>query len=347
MRGGPILCVDDDPLNLALLRQTLQESYDVVFATSGEGALRAVTRHAPSLILLDVQMPDLNGYEVCRRLKNNPVTSDIPVLFVTNMADVGDEEAGFEAGGVDYLTKPVSPPIVRARIANHLSLVRVNMLENSYRDAVFMLGKAGHYNDEDTGVHIWRMAAYSRALAGLMGWSEERCDLIEMAAPMHDTGKVGIPDAILKKPGPLTPEEWEVMKTHSTIGHDILAGSDAPVFKLAAEIALNHHERWDGRGYPNGLAGTAIPESARIVAVADVFDALSMRRPYKAPWPLAQVVATLRHDAGAHLEARLVDAFLDGLPRILAIKTEWDAREHAAAGPAWHVPSPPAATAPA
>jgi len=327
MRTGPILCVDDEPNNLGLLRQILRHDHDLVFALTGTEALRAVARHRPALVLLDVELPDLDGYQVCRLLKTEPASRDTPVIFVTNLAGVGDEQAGFAAGGVDYITKPVSPAIVRARVATHLSLVRAAILEDSYRDAIFMLGKAGHYSDEDTGVHIWRMAAYARVLAEAMDWPAARCDLLEMAAPMHDTGKIGIPDAILKKPGPLTVAEWAVMKTHSRIGHEILSQSEAPVFALAAEIALNHHERWDGSGYPQGRAGREIPESARVVAVADVFDALSMKRPYKDAWPLERVLTTLQEAAGSHLDAQVVDRFMGLLPTILKLKALWDARE--------------------
>jgi len=195
-----------------------------------------------------------------------------------------------------------------------------------------MLGKAGHYNDTDTGAHIWRMAAYSRSLAEAVGWGRDRCSLLELAAPMHDTGKIGIPDAVLKKPGKLDAEEWTIMKTHTSIGHGILKQSNAPMFQLAGEIALNHHEKWDGSGYPNGLSAEDIPESARIVAVADVFDALSMKRPYKDAWPLDKTLEFLKENAGSHLESRLVDAFMDILPTILAIKADWDARELALAG---------------
>jgi putative two-component system response regulator len=207
-----------------------------------------------------------------------------------------------------------------------LSLVRASKLDASYRDAIYMIGEAGHYNDNDTGLHIWRMAAYSYSLALAAGWNDDAADLLEMAAPMHDTGKIGIPDAILQKPDKLTAEEWIIMKQHSRIGYDILSKSNASVFQLAAEIALHHHERWDGNGYPDGLAGEAIPESARIVAIADVFDALSMRRPYKEPWPIERILPTLHELSGSHLDKRLVTIFINIMPRILEIKAEWNSR---------------------
>lgn len=327
MLSRPILIVDDEPNNLAVLRQILKDDYPLVFARSGTAALAGAVKHLPSLILLDIQMPDLDGYAVCQRLKDNPATETIPVIFVSALSEVGNEAAGFAAGGVDYILKPVSAPIVLARVRTHLSLVRASDLEKSHRAAIYMLGEAGHYNDADTGVHIWRMAAYSRALAEAVGWQAERVAMIELAAPMHDTGKVGIPDAILRKPGPLTEAEWAVMKTHTRVGCQILSKSDAPLFRMAAEIALGHHEKWDGSGYPEALSNTTIPESARIVAVADVFDALSMKRPYKEAWPLERVLAALDKGAGQHFEPRLIEVFHRILPIILEIKAQWDARE--------------------
>jgi putative two-component system response regulator len=323
----PILCVDDEPTNLGILRQVLKHSYPLVFARNGAEALIAVAKHRPSLILLDVEMPEMDGYEVCRRLKRNPLTENVRVIFVTSHSDEPDETAGFEAGGVDYITKPISAAILRARVGLHLSLVRAEALENSYRAAVYMLGEAGHYNDEETGVHIWRMAAYARALAEALGWDDESCSLIELAAAMHDTGKIGIPDAILKKPGKLDAEEWEIMKTHTRIGHDILVKGEVPLFQLAAEIALHHHERWDGTGYPQGLAGEDIPESARIAAVADVFDALSMKRAYKEAWPFQQVLVTIKESAGKYLDPQMVSRFLELQPRILEIRNRWNPLE--------------------
>jgi putative two-component system response regulator len=326
MLSGPILCADDEPYNLGILRMALKDHHPLVFARSGEETLNAVTKHHPVLILLDVQMPDMDGYEVCRRLKANSDTQDIPVIFVTGMTQEIDEKVGFDVGAVDYITKPISVPIVQARVQTHLSLVRADKLQKSYHDAIHMLGKAGHYNDTDTGAHIWRMAAYSRSLAEAIGWEAEQCCLLELAAPMHDTGKIGIPDAVLKKPGKLNEEEWKIMKTHTSIGYGILKQSNAAVFQLAAEVALNHHEKWDGSGYPNGLSGKAIPESARIVAIADVFDALSMKRPYKDAWPLNDILDFLKQNAGTHLDSHLVDAFMNILPTILDIKADWDTR---------------------
>jgi putative two-component system response regulator len=328
MPTGPILIVDDESANLAALDQILSSDYPLVFASNGRDAISAVKKHRPSLILLDVQMPDMSGYAVCQHLKENPDTSDTPILFVTSLSDIDNESEAFKVGAVDYLTKPVTPAVVKARVRTHLSLVRASKLERSYCDAISMLGSAGHFNDTDTGVHIWRMAAYAKLLAIEIGWKTESANLLELAAPMHDTGKIGIPDSILKKPAKLDAGEWIVMKTHTTIGHGILSQSDAPVFQLAAEISLRHHEKWDGTGYPDGLRGDAIPESCRIVALADVFDALTMRRPYKEPWPIDEVVKTIRQGYGSHFEPRIVDAFSKVLPEILETKMQWDAREH-------------------
>ncbi|WP_434629726.1 response regulator [Chromobacterium sp. CV08] len=326
MQQAPLLIVDDEPQNLAALRQVLAPHYPLVFARSGGEALAAADKHHPALVLLDIEMPDMDGYTVCRRIKSDRQIGATPIIFVTSLSEAGNEAAGFEAGAVDYIVKPISAPIVQARVRTHLSLVQATQLEKSHRDAIYMLGQAGHFNDTDTGVHIWRMAAYAAELAAACGWGADACHQLELAAPMHDTGKLGIPDAILRKPGRLTPEEWEIMKTHPRIGHDILIRSEAPVFRLAAEVALRHHEKWDGSGYPDGLKELAIPESARIVALADVFDALTMRRPYKEAWSLEMALDALQKGCGTHFEPRLVALFQSILPRILEIKDGWDER---------------------
>lgn len=324
MHTRPILVVDDEPSNLDVMREILGTRYKLVFATSGRDALLLAAKHAPSLILLDVQMPDLNGFEVCKALKSDALTTHTPVIFVTSLAEAGHEAGGFEMGAVDYIVKPLSPAVVRARVSTHLSLVKASQLERSYKDAISMLGEVGHFHDEDTGEHIWRMAAYARCLALACGWDEDQANTLELAAPMHDTGKIAIPDSVLRKPGKLDATEWDIMKTHARIGHDVLARSDAPVFRMAAEVALRHHEKWDGSGYPDGLRGTAIPESARIVAVADVFDALSTRRPYKQPWPLEQVLDYMKRSSEQHFEPRLVEIFLGVLPQVLDLQRRWN-----------------------
>ncbi|MBL8481016.1 MAG: response regulator [Rhodocyclaceae bacterium] len=327
MPARKILVVDDEPTNLQLINSILGRDYRLVFARSGVEALQAAEKHRPALILLDVCMPGMDGYAVCRTLKAQVDTAAIPVIFVTALSEDSEESCGFDAGAVDYITKPFSPAVVSARVRTHLSLVRANELAQSQRDAIHMLGRAGHYNDTDTGVHVWRMAAFARALAEAIGWSQEDAEQLELAAPMHDMGKIGIPHTILRKPAALDAQEWAVMKTHARIGHDILSTGEAPLFKLAAEVALRHHEKWDGSGYPDGLTGTAIPQSARIVAVADVFDALSMKRPYKPAWPLARVLDTIKDGTGKHFDPELVEALGRRVTCIVELKAEWDERE--------------------
>ncbi|MEI8170067.1 MAG: HD domain-containing phosphohydrolase [Rhodoferax sp.] len=323
MNHQTILIVDDEPLNLLLMESILSAHYTLVLARNGRETLEAVARHSPALVLLDVGLPDMDGYALCREIKKIDAGQQVQVIFVSSYTDTAHEAAGFEAGGVDYIFKPVLPQIVLARVSAHLALVRSSTLEQSYRDAVLMLGHAGHYNDTDTGAHIWRMAAYARALANAIGWKAERCDRLELAAPMHDTGKLGVPQKILRKPAPLEAWEWTIMKTHPQIGHDILSKSQAPVFQLAAEIALRHHEKWDGSGYPNGLQGLDIPESARIVALADVFDALSMKRPYKEAWPTEKIMAHIAANAGTHFDPAMVRVFFEILPELLQIQQHW------------------------
>jgi putative two-component system response regulator len=318
-----ILVVDDEASNLAVMREILGDDYKLVYAKDGASALAAAEKHRPALVLLDIQLPDIDGYEICNRLKKNPITEHIPVIFVTALDSELNEEVGLEMGAVDYIIKPFSPDIVKARVRLHLSLVKTSKLEESYREAIHMLGAAGHYNDNDTDVHIWRMSAYAVRLAEECGWEFEKSKLLELAAPMHDTGKIGIPDAILRKPDKLTEDEWVIMKTHSEIGFDILNRGNADVFQMAAEIALYHHEKWDGSGYPRGIAGEEIPESARIVAIADVFDALTMERAYKKAWSVEESMEEIKKNSGSHFEPQLVEVFERILSDILAIKKQW------------------------
>ncbi len=327
MRPGLILIVDDEPTNLQVAREILSPHYSLIYANNGKNALVSALKHQPSLILMDIDMPDLSGYEVCKQLKNQPETEDIPVIFVSNLNEVGHEMIGFESGAIDYIVKPISPPILIARVKAHLSTVQLSKLEKSYRSAVYMLGTAGHFNDNDTGVHIWRMAAYARKLAESIGWNETLCKQIELAAPMHDTGKMGIPGQILRKPGKLDAAEWEVMKTHTTIGYSILNKSDAELFQMAAQIALRHHEKWDGSGYPDNLKGEAIPQVARIVAIADVFDALTMERPYKKAWPVQEALSFIQDNSGQHFDPELVPVFLNMQDALLQIKDRWEQAE--------------------
>ena len=318
-----VLLVDDEPNNLKVLQQILKDRYQLLFAINGAKALVAAREHQPDIILLDIMMPDMDGYQVCTHLQADPLTAKIPVIFVTAMGEMENEAHGFDVGAVDYIQKPVSGPIVLRRVQTHLSLVRVDELDRLARAAIEMLGDAGHYNDPYTGDHIWRMAAYSAALAKAAGWAPSQVAMMKLAAPTHDTGKIGIPHGILKATRPLTEEEWAIMQTHSQIGYDILGKTDNPVFKMAAEIARHHHEKWDGSGYPLGLAGEDIPEAARIVTIADVFDALASKRPYKEPWPLEKNLETLQNMAGSHFEPRLLALFVEIMPEILCLKAAW------------------------
>ncbi|MEB1665594.1 HD domain-containing phosphohydrolase [Xanthomonas campestris pv. campestris] len=324
MPARPLLCVDDESSNLATLRQLLRDDYPLVFAKSGGEALDAVARHAPALILLDVELPDMDGYAVARTLKQDPDSTAIPILFVTSRSTEHDERTGLEAGAADYVSRPYSAALLKARIATHLTLAENARLAQQYRDAIHLLGTAGQGQDADTGAHIWRMSAYARLLAEKVGWPPAQAQLLEDAAPLHDAGKIAVPGSILHKPDSLDEHEREVVRQHPQVGHDLLRHGRGPLFQLAADIALHHHECWDGSGYPQGVAGDAIPEAARIVAVADVFDALCGRRAYKSPWAVEDAMRKLDSMAGKQLEPRLVHAFRDALPQMLQIKDAWD-----------------------
>ncbi|MBL7204030.1 MAG: two-component system response regulator [Desulfobacteraceae bacterium] len=341
-----VLVVDDEPNNLQLLGQILQD-YQLSFATDGTKALDVAWKVKPDIILLDIMMPEMDGYETCRRLKADPETSKIPVIFVTAMEKMEDEYRGFEVGGVDYITKPVSAPIVLARVRTHLALYDQNRLleevvqqrtkqlrqafqkiETYSLDSIYRLTRASEYKDEDTGAHIQRMSHYSAAVARKMGLGENVIKSILYGAPMHDVGKIGIPDRILLKPGKLDAEEWEIMRQHTTFGGKILEGSKAGYLKLGEVIALTHHEKWDGSGYPKGLKGKEIPKVGRIVAIADVFDALTTKRPYKEPFPLDKSYRIIREGLGSHFDPDVVDAFFAVEDEILEIKEKYkDERE--------------------
>ncbi len=338
-----ILIVDDNIKNLQVLGTLLmEENYEVSIAGNGKEAILEVMNNPPDLILMDVTMPVMNGFEAVKRLKENTATMDIPVLFITAMNEEADEEKGFLLGAEDYITKPVRAPIVKARVKLHLALnnqkrlleQQVNKrteelyklnreLEDTRLEIIRRLGRASEYRDNETGNHIIRMSKVSRIIAVGSGLSDGECDLILNASPMHDIGKIGIPDNILLKPGKLNPEEWEIMKTHVTQGAEILQGHNSRLLKTAVEIALTHHEKWDGSGYPNGLKGGNIPLSGRISAVADVFDALTSVRPYKKAWSVEKAVELLKNERGRHFQPGLVDIFLSALPSILEISSQY------------------------
>ncbi len=318
-----LLLVDDEPTNLQVLRHVLQADYRLLFATDGARALQVAREQLPQLILLDIMMPGMDGYAVCRALKADPATAGIPVIFITALDDSQDETAGFDVGGVDYLTKPVSPPVVRARVRTHLSLVRMEELRETRLQIVQRLGRAAEYKDNETGLHVIRMSHFAQLLALAAGCSPAWAEDLLNAAPMHDVGKIGIPDAVLRKPGPLDADEWATMRRHPEIGAEIMGEHPSGVLQLAREIALAHHEKWDGSGYPRGLAGEAIPLSARIVAIADVFDALTTRRPYKEPWPVQDALDHIAAQAGKHFDPALVALFAPLLPQLLEIRARW------------------------
>ncbi|MCD2515008.1 two-component system response regulator [Massilia sp. G4R7] len=318
-----ILAVDDEASNLQLLRQILQDHYRLLFAKDGARALDLARQERPDLILLDVMMPGMSGYEVCAALKANPHTASTPVIFVTALTDTADELEGFEAGAVDYITKPVSPPIVRARVRTHLSLVRTEELRASRLEIVQRLGLAAEYKDNETGLHVIRMSHFSRILGVALGMSEIEADDLLHAAPMHDVGKIGIPDRILQKPGPLDPDEWKIMQSHVTIGAEIIGEHEGGMLDLARQIALTHHEKYDGSGYPRGLRGDEIPMVGRIVAIADVFDALTSKRPYKKAWTEEEALNFLREQKGRHFDPQLVDLFIEQMPAVRTVQQRW------------------------
>ncbi|MBK1850915.1 two-component system response regulator [Marinobacter sp. 1-4A] len=318
-----LLLVDDEPANLQVLRNILSDQYRLLFAKDGERALELARSEQPDLILLDVMMPGMTGYSVCETLKAESRTRNMPVIFVTALSGSEDETRGFALGAVDYIAKPVNAAIVRARVKTHLSLVRMDELVKTRLSVVQRLGRAAEYKDNETGLHVIRMSHFSKLIALAAGFGENWADTLLNAAPMHDVGKIGIPDAILQKPGKLDPDEWAVMQTHPEIGAEIIGDDGSNLLDMAREVALNHHEKWDGSGYPKGLKGTDIPVSARIVALADVFDALTSERPYKSAWPIDKATGLIREQTGKHFDPDLVEAFFQCLPAILEVRERW------------------------
>jgi putative two-component system response regulator len=338
-----VLAVDDVPANLTVLYELLSPQHRVRVATSGPRALRLAHETPPDLILLDVTMPGMDGFEVLARLREDPLTADVPVVFVTAREDAHDEERGLDLGAADYITKPYDPVAVLARVRTQLELRRARraladrnaalecevarrMVENErIRDiTIHALARLAEKRDGDTGNHLRRTQEYVRLLAEQLRGNPRHAAALDDAAvaalarsaPLHDIGKVAIPDHILRKPGPLTEAEWITMRTHAREGRDALEqaerdlGGPAEFLTYAKEIAAHHHERWDGTGYPDGLAGEAIPLSARLMALADVFDALTTRRCYKAPMPAAEARERIAADRGRQFDPEVVDAFL-------------------------------------
>lgn len=339
-----VLVVDDTPDNLALMSGLLKDRYRVKVANGGEKALRiARSDQPPDLILLDVMMPGMDGYAVCMALKSAPETRDIPVIFLTAKSQVEDEQRGLECGATDYITKPISPPIVLARVKTHLALKasadflrdKASFLETeilkrtreivAIQDVtVLALASLAETRDSDTGNHIRRTQHYVKILAEQLRphprfasfCTDFNIMLLFKSAPLHDIGKVGIPDRILLKPGKLEPHEFEIMKTHTTLGFNAIEqaeqalGTEVAILSMAKQIALSHQEKWDGSGYPQALAGDAIPIAARLMALADVYDALISRRVYKEPMPHEQAVEIIVKGSGKHFDPDVVDAFV-------------------------------------
>jgi putative two-component system response regulator len=352
-----VLVVDDAPDGLTLMSGLLKDRYKVKVATDGEKALQiADCDEAPDLILLDIAMPGMDGYEVCRRLKGSPRTHNIPVIFLTAKTDIEDERRGFAMGAVDYITKPVSQPIVMARIGTHLQLKgaadflrdknafletevarRTEEVRTAQDVTIMALASLAETRDNETGNHIRRTQHYVRALACKLQHrprfaallTDHNIELLFKSAPLHDIGKVGIPDSILLKPGRYTPEEFAVMKAHPRLGRDALEqaeqglGSGVDFLRFAKEIVYSHHEKWDGSGYPEGLAGDAIPISGRLMALADVYDALICRRVYKDAMPHDTAKAIILDGRGRHFDPEIVDAMLAIEDEFLAIAARY------------------------
>jgi putative two-component system response regulator len=339
-----VLIVDDTPENITVLNGLLKDAYRTRIAINGEQALKhAAAEPRPDLILLDIMMPGIDGYEVCRRLKRDETTMGIPVIFLTAKDQVEDEQMGFAVGAVDYITKPISPPIVLARVATQLTLKaagdflrdkaaylegevqrRIQDMQTLQDVTIMAMASLGETRDNETGAHLRRTQNYVRLLAKKLQanpkyaaiLTDETVELLYKSAPLHDIGKIGIPDAILLKPGKLTPEEFEIMKRHAMIGHDAIQAAeqllDVPssFLGIAREIARSHQEKWDGSGYPDGLRGETIPVSARLMAIADVYDALISERPYKRAFSHDDSVAMIREGRDRHFDPVMVDAFL-------------------------------------
>lgn len=343
-RSASILIVDDEPANLKLLQRMLGSmGYEHLHPVQDpRQVLDQYHRHRPHLILLDLNMPHLDGFAVLQQLHGLKDPLLPPIVMLTAQSGREYRLRALNEGARDFVSKPFDITELQARVRNLLDahmahrLVReqkavlddlVRQRTEELRRVQFQvlerLGRAAEFRDNETGMHITRMSLYSRYIAESIGWSRDQCDLIEQASPMHDIGKIGVPDHILLKPGRLTDDEFDAIKKHPQIGADLLDGDDSQLMRLAYSIALTHHEKWDGSGYPNGLAGEAIPMEGRIVAIADVFDALTSERPYKKAWTNEDAVGLIRSGAGNHFDPNLVTHFLSVLPRILETQAQY------------------------
>lgn len=350
-----ILVVEDSEINIDIIVEALKDLYEISIATNGQEALEAVEQETPDLILLDVLMPGMNGYEVCQRLKAKSATADIPVIFLTAMKDITDKTKAFEMGAIDYLTKPFETLELKARVKNHLELIfarklladqnqvleemvkaRTEQLYKTQSATIYSLAALAETRDSETGDHIKRTQHYIKALALALrdfGWYrdiliDEYINMLYDSAPLHDIGKVGVPDHILLKPGKLTAVEFEQMKLHAWYGMKTLESAEKELgstsfLTLAKEIAYTHHEKWDGTGYPNQLAGETIPLSGRLMALVDVYDALISERPYKRAYPHSKAREIILEGSGKHFDQRIVEAFIKCEPTFLLIKDKY------------------------
>ena len=342
-----VAIIDDSEINLTLLKSLVSKidgCQPLMFHQSPAG-LMWCSENRPELVIVDYMMPDLDGLQFVTRFRAVPGCDEIPVLMITADDDRGVRHKALQIGATDFLTKPVDRIEFTARVRNMLALANshkkladkaawlaeevrkaTEVIHAREQELLYRMSRAAEYRDPETGAHIQRMSRYSALIAAELGLSEEEQDLILQAAPMHDMGKIGIPDHILLKPGPLTPEEFAIMQKHAEIGFELLKGSDSIVFQEAAAIAISHHEKYDGSGYPYGVAGEAIPLCGRIVAVADVFDALTSERPYKKAWPVERAIECLREGSGRHFDPACVNAFLARQGQVLRIQMQyWDA----------------------
>jgi putative two-component system response regulator len=337
---APILVVDDEPANLQLVRMILEsEGYtNIITNDDPTRVLDLVLHHDCDLILLDLNMPFMDGYEVMNLLSNSLERRMPPVMVLTAQHDQEFRLRALSDGARDYVTKPFDRSELLARVRNLLEVQLLQRYMYNQKDAleylvaertreiqetrlqvIRKLGRAAEYRDNETGLHLVRMSRISMILGRASGMNSRQCDMLLDASPMHDIGKIGIPDSILLKPGKLTDDEWQVMKQHPVIGADILAGDQSELLIMARRIALMHHEKWDGSGYPNGLSGTDISIEGRIVAIADVFDALTSERPYKHAWPVSEAVQFIKDNSDKHFDPQLVSLFVDNLNEIVEV----------------------------
>jgi putative two-component system response regulator len=330
-----VLIVDSQPVRSGPLKRILADFCTVRSVPDVVSAIEALHQQVPELIIADATRPQSAGLHLCRRLQSEYSLSEVPVILVSDSHDLELEESGFALGAVDFIHRPLSPPLVRARVRTHLRLhdnakllvdmvsSRTLQLETTRLEIIRRLGRASEFKDDDTGLHVIRMSHFCRLIALKAGLSEAAAHLLLQAAPMHDIGKIGIPDNILQKPGKLTEEEWVVMRKHPAIGAGIIGRHEDMLLDTARVVALTHHEKWDGSGYPRGIGGEQIPLTGRIVSIADVFDALTSVRPYKSAWDFDVAVKYVRDGAGTQFDPDLVDCFVAALPEIAEIKQRY------------------------